>query len=140
MIILTKIFHFEMAHAIHGYSGACKNIHGHSYELHVSISSKEMNEDYIPAPGFIIDFKDLKKLINSAIIDKFDHKLVLSRAFLNEHKTIINEENLIEWEVEPTVENLLIYIKKILNERLSNGIKLVKIKLHETKDSFAEWV
>ena len=140
MLILTKIFHFEMAHAIHGYSGACKNIHGHSYELHVSISSTELNEDYITAPGFIIDFKDLKKLINSTIIDKFDHKLVLSRAFLNDHKTILNEENLIEWEVEPTVENLLLYIKKILTARLSNELKLVKLKLHETKDSYAEWV
>lgn len=28
MLTLTKIFHFEMAHAINGYPGSCKNIHG----------------------------------------------------------------------------------------------------------------
>ncbi len=129
-----------MAHAIHGYSGACKNIHGHSYELHVSISSSKMNEDYIPAPGFIIDFKELKKLINTTIIDKFDHKLILSKVFLDDHKTILTEENLIIWEVEPTVENLLIYIVKIISESLSDNLTLVKLKLHETKDSYAEWI
>ena len=40
MLKLTKIFHFEMAHAIHGYAGACKHIHGHSYELHVTVTEK----------------------------------------------------------------------------------------------------
>ena len=129
-----------MAHAIHGYDGACKNIHGHSYELHVSISSTEMNEDFIPAPGFIIDFKKLKQLINSTIVDKFDHKLILSNAYMDKQKTILTEENLIKWEVEPTVENLLIYIVKILSEKLAGNLKLIKLKLHETKDSYAEWV
>ena len=140
MIILTKIFYFEMAHAIHGYSGPCKNIHGHSYELHVSISSVDMKRDYIPAPGFIIDFKDLKKLIKSTIIDKFDHKLVLSKAFLDDHSSIFPKENLILWEEEPTVENLLVYIAKEIGIGLPANLKLTKLKLHETKDSYGEWI
>ncbi|MBK9398291.1 MAG: 6-carboxytetrahydropterin synthase [Saprospiraceae bacterium] len=41
-----------MAHAIYGYSGACKDIHGHSYELHVSVCSDEEDTNYIPAPAF----------------------------------------------------------------------------------------
>ena len=39
MLLLTKIFDFETAHAIDGYNGMCKNIHGHSYELHVTVGS-----------------------------------------------------------------------------------------------------
>ncbi|WP_460693029.1 6-pyruvoyl trahydropterin synthase family protein [Mucilaginibacter puniceus] len=75
MIRITKIFHFEMAHALDGYNGACRNIHGHSYELHVTIASVKAEDAYLHSPGFIIDFKELKKIINLAIIEKFDHKL-----------------------------------------------------------------
>ena len=63
-----------MAHAILGYQGVCKNIHGHSYELHVTVTSGEKNQEYIPAPGFVIDFKELKKIVTAAVIEEFDHK------------------------------------------------------------------
>jgi len=61
---LTKIFHFEMARAIHSYAGACKNIHGHFYELQVTVSGKEWGDEYIPAPAFIFDFKELIQSLN----------------------------------------------------------------------------
>ena len=63
MIQLTKIFHFEMAHAIDGYPGACKNIHGHSYELHVQVNSGNQSNEYIEGIGLAIDFKDIKNII-----------------------------------------------------------------------------
>lgn len=140
MLQLTKIFHFEMGHAIHGYSGACKNIHGHSYELHVTVSSGEDDKDFIPAPGFIIDFRELKKLVTSTVIETFDHKLVLSRNFLAEYPDFHSQENLVALEAEPTAENLLIYIRLSLKRVLPKGAKLVALKLYETNDSYAEWV
>ena len=109
MIHLTKIFHFEMAHAIHGYSGACKNIHGHSYELQVTLCASENTNLYIPSPGFIIDFKDIKKIVQNLIIEQLDHKLVLSSAYLKEHPTILEQENLVQWQMEPSAENILLY-------------------------------
>ena len=72
MIQLTKIFHFEMAHAIDGYPGACKNIHGHSYELHVQVNSGNHSNEYIEGIGLAIDFKDIKNIVKSHIIDAFD--------------------------------------------------------------------
>ncbi len=63
MLQLTKIFHFEMAHAIYGYTGDCKNIHGHSYEIHVTVSAKEEKQGYIASPGFITISKKSKKLL-----------------------------------------------------------------------------
>lgn len=139
MLSLTKIFHFEMAHAIHGYPGACKNIHGHSYELHVTVSSAAAYTDYIPAPGFVIDFKEIKKLVSTTVIECFDHKVILSRDFLLKNPSFSSQENLVTWEAEPTAENILLYVKQVLNEKLSDELKLVQLKLYETKDSYAEW-
>ena len=140
MIMLTKIFHFELAHAIHGYEGACRNIHGHSYELHVCVAATEQSNDYIPAPGFVLDFKDLKEIVKKTVIDYFDHKLVLSEDFLGRNPSCTAQENLVRWTMEPTAENLLLYIKNILMKRLPEGINLTRLKLYETKNSYAEWI
>jgi len=139
MLSLTKIFHFEMAHAIHGYNGACRNIHGHSYELHVKVTAGNGTSGFIPSPGFIVDFKELKCWVNDAVINEFDHKLVLSDAYLAKNPAIELQENLVKWKVEPTAENLLIYIAQMLGEQFPCNIKLVNLKLFETKDSYAEW-
>lgn len=140
MIQLTKIFNFEMAHAIHGYPGACRNIHGHSYELHVTMASKTKTDDFIPAPGFAIDFKLIKKIVTAAVIDKFDHKVVLSHQFLLQNPSFLSPENLVTWQDEPTAENLLVYIRQTLHKKMPDNIELVHLKLFETKDSYAEWV
>ena len=139
MLTLTKIFHFEMAHAIHGYSGSCKNIHGHSYELHVTVSSATNEIDFIPAPGFLIDFKEIKKLVTESVINKLDHQLVLSQDYLKINKSYSSTENLISFEAEPTAENLLIYIRNLLKKKLPENVRLSHLKLFETKDSYAEW-
>jgi len=139
MLQLTKIFHFETAHAIYGYQGGCKNIHGHSYELHVTVASIDNSDEFIPAPGFILDFKKLKAIVSAAIIEKFDHKLILSGDFLSSCQKMENQENLVVWQVEPTAENMILYINRILQQHLPEAIKLVHLKLYETKDSYAEW-
>ncbi len=128
-----------MAHAIHGYSGVCKNIHGHSYELHVTVSSDNNSNGYFPAPVFMLDFKDLKKIVTDSVIEKLDHQLVLSEGFLLEHPFFYSLENLVVFETEPTAENLLLFIQQQLCVILPENIRLVNLKLHETKESFAEW-
>ncbi|WP_462259912.1 6-pyruvoyl trahydropterin synthase family protein [Ferruginibacter sp.] len=140
MLLVTKIFYFEMAHAIHGYAGACKNIHGHSYELEVTVSGCTTKDEYILAPGFIIDFKELKQLVTDSIIRTIDHKLVLSQDYIAEHPSIRSQENLVMLGAEPTAENLLIHFQQILLQALPSGSKLVELKLYETKDSFARWI
>lgn len=139
MITITKIFYFEMAHAIKGYEGPCKNIHGHSYELHVTVSSADESAGYIPAPGFIIDFKDVKKIVQHSIIEKSDHCLLVSKDYLAENPSIASQENLVIFEAEPTAENLLTYISRVLQKTLPAKTELVHLKLFETKDSYAEW-
>jgi 6-pyruvoyltetrahydropterin/6-carboxytetrahydropterin synthase len=128
-----------MAHAIHGYPGSCKNIHGHSYELHVTVASSYHQDEYIPAPGFVIDFKEIKKLVKAAVVDIFDHKVILSNHFILDKPSFSKQENLLIWHVEPTAENMLIFIKQTLNNIFPEEVKLVRLKLYETKDSYAEW-
>ncbi|MFB9843842.1 6-pyruvoyl trahydropterin synthase family protein [Mucilaginibacter ginsenosidivorans] len=140
MIRITKIFYFEMAHALHGYNGACRHIHGHSYELHVTIASVKGEDTYLQSPGFIIDFKELKKIINLAVIEKFDHKLVLSQAYLSKFPAVMLQENLEILEVEPSVENLLLFSRKAICKVLPPLLSLQGLKLYETRDSYAEWL
>jgi len=136
---VTKIFRFEMAHAIQGYNGACQHIHGHSYELHVSIKSSKKNDDFLDSPGFIFDFKELKQLVNKAIIHKLDHQLTLSEDYLKHHHFMSHFENLIIWKMEPTAENILLYIRNTLQKELPQNVLLHKLKIYETHDSYAEW-
>jgi 6-pyruvoyltetrahydropterin/6-carboxytetrahydropterin synthase len=139
MLRITKIFHFKMAHAICGYPGSCKNVHGHSYELHVTVAAERHNDYFIPSPGFITDFKVLKQLVQACIVQPLDHKLLLSNAYMDSNPSITREENLIVWETEPTLENLLIYMQRCISKKLDEGTHLVALKLFETKDSYAEW-
>lgn len=139
MIQLTKIFYFEMAHALFGYKGACKNIHGHSYELHVSVTSGKVDDEYIPADGIVFDFKELKQVVRITIIDKLDHSLVLSGKYIEKNSPFPFMDNIFILDAEPTAENLLIFMKKNISAALPAGIKLAGLKLYETKDSYAEW-
>jgi 6-pyruvoyltetrahydropterin/6-carboxytetrahydropterin synthase len=139
MIKITKIFYFEMAHAISGYEGPCSHIHGHSYVLHVTIRGTNPQDDFIPAPGMIFDFKQLKAIVNSGIIQQLDHKLVLSKDFLAGYMGSINGDNLVVWDMEPTAENMLIFMQRCIKDMLPEGLGLAALKLYETKDSYAEW-
>lgn len=140
MLSLTKVFHFETGHALHNYEGACKNIHGHSYELRVSITTSSSQKDqYLAAPGFIIDFKEIKKIVNKSVVGLLDHKLILSADYLHHHPELKELENLIIWEFEPSAENILLFIRNTLLQELPNEIKLTKLLLYETKSSFVEW-
>jgi len=96
MVSVTKVFHFETAHAVHGYNGGCGNIHGHSYQLHVTVvNGKENGNDFISDLGFVIDFKDLKKIVSAVIVNSFDHKLILSKKFLEVHPEMSTGSNLV---------------------------------------------
>lgn len=139
MLAVTKIFHFEMAHAIYGYSGDCKNIHGHSYKLHVTVAGKHAIDSFLSSTGFIIDFKLLKQLVNENIVSRLDHKLVLSKAFITAHPLTEKLENLLILDMEPSAENLIIYIQTLISSKLPEHIQLLELTLYETADSYVRW-
>ena len=67
-IRITKHFDFETAHALYGYDGKCKNIHGHSYHLHVTVIGIPIDDDQDPKNGMVMDFGDLKVIVKNEII------------------------------------------------------------------------
>lgn len=139
MISITKIFRFETAHAIHEYQGSCKNIHGHSYELHVTVKAKQSTEGYVDGLGIIFDFKDLKEIVQSQVVKGLDHKLLLSKTYLVESKNEFAKDELVIFDVEPTAENILFFARNQIEALLPEYIQLYSLKLWETRDSYAEW-
>jgi 6-pyruvoyltetrahydropterin/6-carboxytetrahydropterin synthase len=133
------MFRFEAAHAIHHYPGSCAHIHGHSYELHVTVKAKASSENFIDGIGIVMDFKNLKSIVQDHAIQLLDHKLILSKIYLAESKNDFTKDELLVFEVEPTAENLLLFLKRKILPELPHDIQLKSLKLWETRDSYAEW-
>ena len=137
-VFLTKEFSFEMAHALKGYDGACKNIHGHSYVLEITVSGLPKIDDAHPKNGMLIDFKELKKVVNANVVGLFDHALVLK----SDHFVDLDfgDQKVVRTSFQPTCENFCLYIAEVLKGAFNAAVELDKIKLYETATSFCEWV
>ncbi len=137
---LTKEFKFEMSHALDEYQGLCRNLHGHSYKLFVTIigdysQTKENNDS-----GMVLDFKSIKEIVEKNVIQEFDHAVVLCKK--SSFASALKQTNtkLILFDNQPTCENLIMEFHKRISSILPNGIKLARLQLHETATSFAEWL
>ena len=78
-IRITKLFTFETGHALYGYDGKCKNVHGHSYKLSVTVIGQPITTIGEVKLGMVIDFGDLKKVVKEEIVDSFDHATVFNK-------------------------------------------------------------
>ncbi len=140
-IRITKDFRFEMAHALKGYDGLCKNIHGHTYELKVTVSGIPVSDENSPKLGMVLDFGDLKKIVKEEIVNHYDHALVLydkmPAGLLAELKQ--NFDRIILKPYNPTSELILIDFVEIIKKRLPRNIILKHMLLRETTTSYAEW-
>jgi len=139
MIRITKEFKFEMAHALHGYDGLCKNIHGHSYKLWVTIRGVVLNERTHKKDGMVMDFDVLKNFVKPTIVDKYDHSLVLNANSPHAEIDFSAFEKVFFLPYQPTSENLVSDFALQIKDKLPEGIELYKLVLSETATSFAEW-
>ena len=140
-IRLTRSFTFDMAHALPGYDGPCRNIHGHTYRLSVSLLGTPLLEPGHPKDGMVFDFAVLKKTVEQSILSSFDHALVLNHnSSLSDSKEIKDEcEKFIVLPFQPTCENLLSYFVSLLRQEFKSGPELISARLDETTNAFAEW-
>jgi len=139
-IRITKEFKFEMAHALKGYDGLCRNIHGHSYELLVTISGIPITDTTSTKLGMVMDFGDLKKIVRNTIVDEFDHALVLNQESADDFNPDIEMfGRTILVDYQPTSENMLIDFVGRLKNQLPAHLKLHHLLLRETVTSYAEW-
>jgi 6-pyruvoyltetrahydropterin/6-carboxytetrahydropterin synthase len=140
-IRITKRFHFEMAHTLYEYDGLCRNIHGHSYNLEVTIAGEPRNEPGHPKDGMVLDFSELKNIVKTQIVNRFDHALMVSNQVAENQQELLRQttERFISVDFQPTSENIAAYIAQILQHHLPAGVILFSIRLYETVTSFAEW-
>lgn len=144
VIRITKEFGFEMAHALYGHDGACKNIHGHSYKLFVTIKGRPISQEDHPKNGMVMDFSDLKKIVNEEIVDPLDHALLLNS---NSPQSELMEAlkgkgvgmKIVYVDYPTTCESMLPDFADKIKKRLPDSISLHSIKLYETATSYAEW-
>lgn len=139
-IRLTKEFKFEMAHALLGYDGPCRNIHGHSYYLYVTVTGNTLEDDQSSRNGMVMDFNELKELVKDEITNDLDHALVLyDKTPSNILQSLQDFNNLILLPYQPTCENMLQDFAVRIKKRLPSHIELFSLKLCETVTSSAEW-
>ena len=142
-IRLTKIFTFEAAHALEGYDGKCRHIHGHSYKLSVTVCGSPVSDDSDPKTGMTIDFGVLKSIVNEEIVDRFDHAFIIRRGESADRtlRHLLDERfgNIIETDYRPTCENMLVDFATRLRGRMPAGVSLHSLRLDETATSYAEW-
>lgn len=142
VIRLTKEFSFEAAHALDGYDGPCREIHGHSYRLFVTVAGRPVADPGNPKYGMVMDFGVLKRIVNEQIVSRFDHAFVLRDS---ERGRAVREalgelfSNIVVVDYQPTCENMLADFARRITSRLPEGVRLHSLRLHETATSFAEW-
>ena len=141
-IRITKQFSFETGHALYGYDGKCRNVHGHSYKLSVTVIGTPISDNNNVKFGMVIDFGDLKKIVKSEIVDVFDHATVFNKN--TPHVELAKElqkrdHNVILVDYQPTSEMMVIDFAEKIKSRLPENIQLFSLKLQETETSFAEW-
>src|SRR5574344_36098 len=138
-IRITKEFHFEMSHCLNNYYGLCKNIHGHSYKLFITLLGTPNTDVNDSGYGMVMDFTKLKKIVTEKILDDFDHSIVIEKhsPYVEALKNIDTRKNIVDFQ--PTCENLVIYFKERIEKCLPKNVSLYKVVLFETMTSQAEW-
>ena len=141
-IRITKQFSFETGHALYGYDGKCRNVHGHSYKLSVTVIGKPITDTKNVKFGMVIDFGDLKKIVKAEIVEQFDHATVFNKNTPHielAHELKSRGHHVILVDYQPTSENMVIDFAEKIKKHLPAHIKLHSLKLQETETSFAEW-
>lgn len=133
---ITKSIEWAMAHRLPDHKGLCKNIHGHTYKAVITISGQTNKQN------MLMDFTELKEIMNKVIIEPFDHALVLrdndpilKRLLKSRLKIrVIYGQN-------PTAEVLANYFRGAIHVELElrkTNCKMVSVEVFETQTSSAK--
>jgi len=141
-IRITKQFTFETGHALYGYDGKCRNVHGHSYKLSVTVIGSPITDSNNVKFGMVIDVSDFKEIVREEVVEVFDHATVFNKN--TPHVDLAKEleergHHVILVDYQPTSENMVIDFAQKIKDRLPQNIKLFSLRLQETESSYAEW-
>ena len=144
VIRLTKEFTFEAAHMLEGYDGLCREIHGHSYRLFVTVKGEPITDPESPKYGMVMDFGVLKRIVNKQIVERLDHSFTMrntpmAKEILCNMRCCEEFQKVVLVDYQPTCENMLADFAERLLGALPEEIELHSLRLHETATSYAEW-
>ena len=108
---VTCTFTFEAAHRLAWHPGKCRDLHGHSYRLDVTVSGP------VDGNGVVIDFADLRAVVEREVVGPWDHR------------------DLNEVVDNPTAELLAHRAWELLH---GAGLGVTSLRLWETRDSSVE--
>lgn len=144
---VTKEITFDCAHMLSGHRGKCANLHGHTYKVQVAIVGVPKHDKGSDC-GMVLDFGDLKEVLQDHIVNVYDHAVIFSaEPFRNEA-----EEELLDWARRNkmryhimngrTTSETMAYEMQL---EISNALRYVSIpfdhvsvRVWETPTSFAE--
>ncbi len=138
---VTKEFRWEMSHALWNYDGLCKNMHGHSYILFVTVIGSPIIDKNSTKLGMVMDFGEISRIVKQEIVNDLDHCVVLNKDMPQQHYLEAEQlyDRLYLSPYQPTCENMVLDFKDRLIPLMPIGVKLHSIRLYETAKSFAEW-
>ena len=135
MITVTKTIRFDAAHILTNHQGLCKNLHGHTYRVDVSVTQGDGDTS-----DMVIDFKDLKRIASEVVCERFDHAFIYNTESAGEREiAAVGEKNGMRTVAIPfrsTAENLARMFFGELKARIPG---LSAVKVWETADSCAEY-
>jgi len=135
VLTVTKTVKFDAAHVLTNHNGLCKNLHGHTYRVDVSVAQREGDDG-----DMVIDFKDLKRIASEAICDRFDHAFIYNceSAGESEIAAVVERHGMrtVALPFRSTAENLARHFFGELSGRIPG---LCAVKVWETADSSAEY-
>ncbi len=146
-MLITKRVEFDAGHRIPSHESKCRNIHGHRYVLEATLEGEVKPERGQPDDGMVVDFAYIKQALVEAVVQPWDHGFLMYRydyemqkalACLPDwHKTVMLDR-------VPTAENLADIAFQKINEKLQqldkNGLRLVRVRLYETPNSWADCI
>ena len=135
MLTITKSVKFDAAHVLTNHKGLCKNLHGHTYRVDVSVRQAEGD-----GSDMVMDFKDVKRICEETVLSKFDHAFIYDETSVGESDiAAVVQKNGMRTAALPfrsTAENLARWIFGALEGRIAG---LYAVRVYETADSFAEY-
>ena len=135
MLKVTKTVRFDAAHILTNHQGLCKNLHGHTYRVDVTVAQSPGE-----AGDMVIDFKDLKRVCEEVVLARFDHAFIYDRSSPGESEiaSVLAKHAMraVALPFRTTAENLARYFFGELRGRVPS---LVSVKVWETPDSAAEY-
>ena len=133
MTTVTKTVKFDAAHVLTDHQGLCRNLHGHTYRVDVSVAQAGDGD-------MVIDFKELKGVLSEVICDRFDHSFIYNTGSAGESEiaAVVEKHGMrtVAIPFRSTVENLA---KMFYNELKGRIPGLSAVKVWETADNCAEY-